>query len=58
MYEGDTADEWAYFNDRKLNSDTMTHVISINGINWRDMNRLINTTVEEVERIIPDEYEI
>lgn len=58
MYEGDTADEWAYFNDRKLNSDTMTHVVSINGINWRDMNRLINTTVEEVERIIPDEYEI
>jgi hypothetical protein len=36
----------------------MTHVVSINGINWKDMDRFVNTTVEEVERIIPDEYEI
>ena len=56
--EPDDAGDWAYFNDRKFNSDTMTHVVSINGINWSDMNRLINTTGEEVERIIPDKYEI
>jgi len=56
--EPDEADNWAYFNDRKFNSDTMMHVVSINGINWSDMNRLINTTGEEVERIIPDKYEI
>jgi hypothetical protein len=59
MYEGDTADEWALLNDRKLNLGmTMVHVLSINGIDWRDMNRLINTTEEDVERIIPNEYEI
>ena len=56
--EPDYADDWAYFNDRKFNFDTMTHVVSINGINWSDMNRFVNTTVEEVERIIPDKYEI
>jgi len=56
--EPDDAGDWAYFNDRKFNSDTMTHVVSINGINWKDMNQLINTTEEDVERIIPDEYEI
>jgi hypothetical protein len=56
--EPDYADDWAYFNDRKFNFDTMTHVVSINGINWKDMNRFVNTTVEEVERIIPDKYEI
>jgi len=56
--EPDYASDWAYFNDRKFNSDTMTHVVSINGINWSDMDRFVNTTVEEVERIIPDEYEI
>lgn len=54
----DYASDWAYFNDMKFNSDTMTHVVSINGINWKDMDRFVNTTVEEVERIIPDEYEI
>jgi hypothetical protein len=56
--EPDYASDWAYFNDRKFNFDTMTHVVSINGINWSNMNRFINTTVEEVERIIPDKYEI
>ena len=56
--EPDEAADWVYFNDRKFNFDTMTHVVSINGINWRDMNRLYNTTVEEVERIMPDQYEI
>jgi len=56
--EPDYADDWAYFNDMKFNSDTMTHVVSINGINWKDMNLLINTTEEDVERIIPNEYEI
>jgi hypothetical protein len=56
--EPDYADDWAYFNDRKFNFDTMTHVVSINGINWKDMNRFVNTTVKEVERIIPDKYEI
>jgi len=56
--EPDYADDWAYFNDMKFNSDTMTHVVSINGVNWKDMNRFINTTVKEVERIIPDKYEI
>jgi hypothetical protein len=56
--EPDYADDWAYFNDRKFNFDTMTHVVSINGINWSNMNRFINTTSEEVERIIPDKYEI
>ena len=56
--EPDYAIDWAYFNDRKFNFDTMTHVVSINGINWRDMNRLYNTTDEEVERIMPDQYEI
>jgi hypothetical protein len=56
--EPDYVDDWAYFNDRKFNFDTMTHVVSINGINWKDMNRFVNTTVEEVERIIPDKYEI
>jgi hypothetical protein len=54
----DYASDWAYFNDMKFNSDTMTHVVSINGINWKDMDRFVNTTVEEVERIIPDKYEI
>lgn len=54
----DYASDWAYFNDRKFNFDTMTHVVSINGINWKDMDRFVNTTVEEVERIIPDKYEI
>jgi hypothetical protein len=59
MYESDTADEWAFLSDKKLNSGmTMVHVLSINGINWKDMNQLINTTEEDVERIIPDEYEI
>jgi len=59
MYEDDTADEWALLSDKKLNSGmTMVHILSINGIDWRDMNRLINTTEEDVERIIPDEYEI
>ena len=59
MYENDTADEWAFLSDKKLNSGmTMVHVLSINGINWKDMNLLINTTEEDVERIIPDEYEI
>ena len=56
--EPDYADDWVYFNDRKFNFDTMTHVVSINGINWKDMDRFVNTTVEEVERIIPDKYEI
>jgi hypothetical protein len=56
--EPDYASDWAYFNDRKFNFATMTHVVSINGINWSNMNRFINTTVEEVERIIPDKYEI
>ena len=56
--EPDYADDWAYFNDRKFNFDTMTHVVSINGINWSNMDRFINTTAEEVERIIPDKYEI
>jgi hypothetical protein len=56
--EPDYADDWAYFNDMKFNSDTMTHVVSINGINWKDMDRFVNTTVKEVERIIPDKYEI
>jgi hypothetical protein len=57
--EPDEAGEWAYYNNRKFNSNMiMTHVISINGINWSDMDRLVNTTGEEVERIIPDEYEI
>ena len=56
--EPDYADDWAYFNDRKFNFDTMTHVVSINGINWLNMDRFINTTAEEVERIIPDKYEI
>jgi hypothetical protein len=36
----------------------MVHVLSINGIDWRDMKRVINTTEEDVEEIIPDEYEI
>jgi hypothetical protein len=59
MYENDTADEWAFLSDKKLNSGmTMVHVLSINGINWKDMNLLINTTEEDVERIIPNEYEI
>jgi len=59
MYEDDTADEWALLNDKKLNSGmTMVHVLSINGIDWRDMKRVINTTEEDVEEIIPDEYEI
>jgi len=59
MYEGDTADEWALLSDKKLNSGmTMVHILSINGINWRNMNQLINTTEEDVERIIPNEYEI
>ena len=56
--EPDEAGEWAYYNNRKFNSDTMTHVVSINGVNWSDMNRLVNTTGEDVERIIPDEYEV
>jgi hypothetical protein len=56
--EPDYADDWAYFNDRKFNFNTMTHVVSVNGVNWKDMNRFINTTVKEVERIIPDKYEI
>jgi hypothetical protein len=56
--EPDEAGEWAYYNNRKFNSDAMTHVVSINGVNWSDMNRLVNTTGEDVERIIPDEYEI
>ena len=56
--EPDYASDWAYFNDRKFNFGTMTHVMSINGINWSNMNRFINTTAEEVERIIPDKYEI
>ena len=56
--EPDDASDWAYFNDRKFNFATMTHVVSVNGINWSNMNRFINTTVEEVERIIPDKYEI
>jgi hypothetical protein len=57
--EPDYASDWVYFNDRIFNSDMiMTHVVSINGINWGDMNRFVNTTVEDVERIIPDEYEI
>jgi hypothetical protein len=57
--EPDEAGEWAYFNDRKYNSDMiMTHVVSVNGINWSNMNRFVNTTGEEVERIIPDKYEI
>jgi hypothetical protein len=56
--EPDYADDWVYFNDRKFNFDTMTHVVSINGINWKDIDRFVNTTVEEVERIIPDKYEI
>jgi hypothetical protein len=54
----DYASDWAYFNDMKFNSDTMTHVVSINGINWKDMDRFVNTTEEDVERIIPDKYEI
>jgi hypothetical protein len=59
MYEDDTADEWALLSDKKLNSGmTMVHILSINGINWRDMNQLINTTEEDVDRIIPDEYGI
>ncbi len=59
MYESDTADEWAFLSDKKLNSGmTMVHVLSINGINWKDMNLLINTTEEDVERIIPNKYEI
>ena len=61
MYEDDIADEWVLLNDKKLNSGmTMVHlhVLSINGIDWRDMNQLINTTEEDVEGIIPDEYEI
>ncbi len=59
MYEDDTADEWALLSDKKLNSGmTMVHILSINGINWRNMNQLINTTEEDVERIIPNEYEI
>jgi hypothetical protein len=59
MYEDDTADEWALLNDKKLNSGmTMVHILSINGIDWRDMKRVINTTEEDVEEIIPDEYEI
>ena len=59
MYENDTADEWAFLSDKKLNSGmTMVHVLSINGINWKDMNLLINTTEEDVERIVPNEYEI
>jgi hypothetical protein len=57
--EPDYANDWAYFNDRKYNSDMiMTHVVSVNGVNWKDMSRFVNTTVEEVERIIPDKYEI
>jgi hypothetical protein len=56
--EPDYADDWAYFNDRKFNFDTMTHVVSVNGVNWKDMSRFVNTTAEEVERIIPDKYEI
>ena len=56
--EPDYANDWAYFNDKEFNFDTMTHVVSINGINWKDMSRFVNTTVEEVERIIPDKYEI
>jgi hypothetical protein len=57
--EPDEAGEWAYFNDRKYNSDMiMTHVVSVNGVNWKDMSRFVNTTGEEVERIIPDKYEI
>ena len=56
--EPDYADDWAYFNDRKFNFNTVTHVVSVNGVNWKDMNRFINTTAEEVERIIPDKYEI
>jgi hypothetical protein len=54
----DYASDWAYFNDMKFNSDTMTHVVSINGINWKDMDRFVNTTEEDVERIIPDKYQI
>jgi hypothetical protein len=57
--EPDEASDWAYFNDRKYNSDMiMTHVVSVNGVNWKDMSRFVNTTAEEVERIIPDKYEI
>jgi hypothetical protein len=57
--EPDEASDWAYFNDRKYNSDMiMTHVVSVNGVNWKDMSRFVNTTGEEVERIIPDKYEI
>jgi hypothetical protein len=57
--EPDYANDWAYFNDRKYNSDMiMTHVVSVNGVNWKDMSRFVNTTGEEVERIIPDKYEI
>jgi len=56
--EPDDASDWAYFNDSKFNFATMTHVVSINGVNWKDMSRFVNTTVEEVERIIPDKYEI
>jgi hypothetical protein len=61
MYEDDTAEtiDWALLNDKKLYlSMTMVHVLSINGIDWRDMKRVINTTEEDVERIIPDEYKI
>ena len=36
----------------------MTHVVSVNDVNWKDMSRFVNTTAEEVERIIPDKYEI
>jgi hypothetical protein len=56
--EPDYANDWVYFNDKEFNFDTMTHVVSINGVNWKDMSRFVNTTVEEVERIIPDKYEI
>ena len=55
----DYADEWAHFNDRRFNSNmTAVHIMSINGVDWEDINQLINTTEEDVERIIPDKYEI
>ena len=58
-YEDDAAGDWALLSDKKLNPFmTMVYILSINGINWRDMNQFINTTEEDVDRIIPDEYEI
>ena len=53
MYESDTADEWAFLSDKKLNSGmTMVHVLSINGINWKVIKLLIKKTEKKYVIII------